>query len=76
MPSECLKWDSGEYLVHHNPMAYYTNLGTDCHNYDVPFGPSPDLSAPFTLVTPNGSTGWSMGRSPKATRSSRAMSRR
>ncbi|MGZ4283289.1 MAG: alkaline phosphatase family protein [Solirubrobacteraceae bacterium] len=53
MPSNCLKTDSGQYLARHNPMAYYTNLGTDCSNYDVPFGSSPDLSAAFTFVTPN-----------------------
>ena len=34
-------------------MAYYTNLGPDCGNYDVPFGSTPDLSAAFTFVTPN-----------------------
>ena len=54
MPSNCLKSDSGEYLIHHNPMPYYTNLGSDCSNFDVPFGPSPDLSASFTFITPNG----------------------
>ena len=54
MPSNCLKSDSGEYLIHHNPMPYYTNLGSDCSSFDVPFGPSPDLSASFTLITPNG----------------------
>jgi hypothetical protein len=54
MPSNCLKSDSGEYLVHHNPMAYYTNLGSDCGSFDVPFGASPDLSAAFTFITPNG----------------------
>jgi Phosphoesterase family/Calcineurin-like phosphoesterase len=54
MPSNCSKADSGEYVVHHNPMAYYTNLGSDCSGFDVPFGASPDLSAAFTFVTPNG----------------------
>ena len=34
-------------------MAYYTNLGSDCANFDVPFGASPDLSAAFTFITPN-----------------------
>ena len=53
MPSNCFAADSGEYLTRHNPMAYYTNLGTDCSNYDVPFGSSPDLSAAFTFITPN-----------------------
>jgi hypothetical protein len=53
MPSNCLKSDSGQYVVHHNPMAYYTNLGSDCSKFDVPFGSSPDLSAAFTFITPN-----------------------
>ncbi|MBV9003972.1 MAG: metallophosphoesterase [Solirubrobacterales bacterium] len=34
-------------------MAYYTNLGPDCSNFDVPLGSTPDLSAAFTLITPN-----------------------
>ena len=53
MPSNCRKSDSGQYVLHHNPMAYYTNLGTDCSKFDVPFGASPDLSAAFTFITPN-----------------------
>jgi hypothetical protein len=53
MPSNCAQSSSGEYAVKHNPEAYYTNLGTDCGNYDVPLGSTPDLSAKFTFVTPN-----------------------
>jgi hypothetical protein len=53
MPSNCDQSDSGEYAVRHNPEAYYTNLGTDCANYDVPLGATPDISARFTFVTPN-----------------------
>jgi hypothetical protein len=53
MPSNCTRSDSGNYVVHHNPMAYYTGLAPDCGNYDVPFGSTPDLSAAFTFVTPN-----------------------
>ena len=53
MPSNCRKSDSGQYVLHHNPMAYYTNLGSDCSKFDVPFGASPDLSAAFTFITPN-----------------------
>ena len=53
MPSSCAKGNSGEYAVRHNPETYYTNLGSDCSNYDVPFGSAPDLSARFTFVTPN-----------------------
>ena len=53
MPSRCAKGDSGDYAVRHNPETYYTNLGSDCGKYDVPFGSAPDLSARFTFVTPN-----------------------
>jgi hypothetical protein len=56
MPSNCpqdIQDESGEYAVRHNPMAYYTNLGSDCAMFDVPLGSSPDLSAKFTFVTPN-----------------------
>jgi phosphatidylinositol-3-phosphatase len=53
MPSNCAMDDSGEYAVRHNPETYYTNLGSECSSYDVPFGATPDLSARFTLVTPN-----------------------
>jgi phosphatidylinositol-3-phosphatase len=58
MPSNCYTSDfidasGGKYSAHHNPMPYYTNLGTDCANYDVPLGSTPDVSAKFTLVTPN-----------------------
>jgi hypothetical protein len=53
MPSSCLQSDAGEYAVRHNPEAYYVNLGTDCSNFDVPSGSTPDLSARFTFITPN-----------------------
>jgi phosphatidylinositol-3-phosphatase len=53
MPSNCAMGNSGEYAVRHNPETYYTNLGSDCSAYDVPFGATPDLSARFTFVTPN-----------------------
>lgn len=53
MPFNCYTSDSGTYLAHHNPMPYYTNLGTDCANYDIPLGAMPDVSAAFTFVTPN-----------------------
>ena len=53
MPSSCSTGNAGEYAVRHNPETYYTNLGTDCANYDVPLGPVPDVSARFTFVTPN-----------------------
>jgi phosphatidylinositol-3-phosphatase len=53
MPSHCDKSDATPYAVRHNPEAYYTNLGTDCQNYDVPLGSTPDISAKFTFITPN-----------------------
>lgn len=58
MPSNCYKSDfidgsGGKYSAHHNPMAYYTNLGTDCANYDIPLSTTPDFSSKFTFVVPN-----------------------
>jgi hypothetical protein len=53
MPSSCDQTDASPYAPRHNPEAYYTNLGSDCANYDVPLGASPDVSARFTFVTPN-----------------------
>jgi chitodextrinase len=53
MTSNCQQADAGNYVVHHNPEAYYTNVLTDCANYDVPLGSTPDLSAKFTFVKPN-----------------------
>jgi hypothetical protein len=53
MPSNCRRTDAGNYAVRHNPQAYYTNLGSDCAQYNVPLTDPPDLSARFTFVTPN-----------------------
>jgi hypothetical protein len=53
MPSNCGRTDAGNYAVRHNPQAYYTNLGSDCTQYNVPLTDPPDLSARFTFVTPN-----------------------
>jgi phosphatidylinositol-3-phosphatase len=53
MPTNCLLTSSGDYAVRHNPMTYYTNVATDCARFDVPLGPTPDISAAFTFVTPN-----------------------
>jgi phosphatidylinositol-3-phosphatase len=52
MPSSCDRSDSTPYAVRHNPQVYYTNLGS-CAAFDVPFGSRPDLSAEFTLITPD-----------------------
>jgi phosphatidylinositol-3-phosphatase len=53
MPANCRQTDSGNYAVRHNPQAYYTNLGGDCAQYNVPLADPPDISARFTFVTPN-----------------------
>jgi hypothetical protein len=53
MPSNCAGSNSGGYAVRHDPEAYYTNLGTECSAYDVPFSSAPDVTARFTFVTPN-----------------------
>jgi hypothetical protein len=53
MPANCGQTDSGNYAVRHNPHAYYTNLGGDCAQYNVPLANPPDVSARFTFVTPN-----------------------
>jgi hypothetical protein len=53
MPSNCLKTDSGQYAVRHNPHAYYINLDDDCSKYNIPLADPADLSARFTFITPN-----------------------
>ena len=52
MPSNCDAGNTSTYAVRHNPATYYTNL-SDCAQRDVPLGPTPNLSAKFTFVTPN-----------------------
>lgn len=53
MPANCTKYSRGEYAVRHNPAAYYTDIRTQCAVQDVPLGAAPDISAPFTFITPN-----------------------
>jgi len=53
MPVPCDRAPSGEYAVKHDPAAYYTNLGPSCAAQDVPLGPTPDVTARFTLITPD-----------------------
>jgi hypothetical protein len=53
MPENCSLTDSGDYVVHHNPAAYYTTIRSDCQSQDVPLASSPDISAPFTFITPD-----------------------
>jgi hypothetical protein len=53
MPSNCYLANSGLYTARHNPAAYYVGIRTDCALQDVPLGDTPDVSAPFTFITPN-----------------------
>src|SRR5262249_34829690 len=63
MPSNCYLHDSSDYVVHHNPDAYYTPIRSDCNVNDVPLGTSSsgnlvsDVNAgalhAFSFVTPN-----------------------
>ena len=53
MPVNCYQTNSGLYAARHNPAAYFVDVGADCLVQDVPLGPSPDLSARFTFITPN-----------------------
>jgi len=53
MPSNCFLSNSDDYVVRHNPAAYYTPIRTDCQTQDVPLGTEPDISARFTFITPN-----------------------
>jgi phosphatidylinositol-3-phosphatase len=53
MPSPCKRQNSGAYVAHHNPAAYYTRLRRSCAARDVPLANPPDLSARFTFITPN-----------------------
>lgn len=53
MPSNCQRTSSGSYVVHHNPATYYTNVAAQCASQDVTLTTPPDLSAPFTFITPN-----------------------
>ena len=54
MPAGCSTFDSGDYAVRHNPALYYTGLQSSCSSRDVPLGTTPNLSAKFTFITPNG----------------------
>lgn len=53
MPSNCYLTNSGTYIVHRNPAAYYTNVRAACQSQDVPLPSSPSFSASYTFVTPN-----------------------
>jgi hypothetical protein len=55
MPSPCLPNNSGDYVVRHNPAAFFTNLlPEDCPRFDIPFPALiPAELADLTFVTPN-----------------------
>jgi phosphatidylinositol-3-phosphatase len=63
MPSNCDKTTASPYAVKHNPAPYYTQIASQCAQWDVPFGTTssgPFLSAvrsgslpAFSFVTPN-----------------------
>ena len=52
MPSSCDKVTSGQYAARHNPAVYYTNLPS-CSRNDVALTTSLNLSAAFTMISPN-----------------------
>jgi len=52
MPAPCDKVTSGQYAARHNPAVYYTNLPSCVHN-DVALTTPLNLSAAFTMITPN-----------------------
>ncbi|HET9078312.1 MAG TPA: alkaline phosphatase family protein [Acidimicrobiales bacterium] len=53
MPTNCDRTTGGRYAARHNPAVYYTNIAAACAAQDVPLGPVPDLSARFTIITPD-----------------------
>jgi hypothetical protein len=52
MPSACDRVTSGTYAARHNPAVYYTNLPS-CRRNDVSLSGPLNLSAAFTMITPN-----------------------
>ncbi len=52
MPSACDRVTSGTYAARHNPAVYFTNLA-DCPRNDVALSYPLNLSAAFTMITPN-----------------------
>lgn len=41
------------FAVHHTPAPYYTRIAAQCQTNDIPMPATPDLSAAFTLLSPN-----------------------
>ena len=54
MPSNCDQTDAGNYVVKHNPEAYYTPINALCQLQDVPLtSMNPNSLPAFSFVTPN-----------------------
>lgn len=53
MPGPCARHDSGGYAARHLTALYYTNLRSLCPTHVLPLPASPNLSARFTMITPN-----------------------
>src|SRR6476620_5402523 len=54
MPASCKRSGSREDFARHNPALYYVRLAQSCPKLDVALGQTPDLSARFTFISPNG----------------------
>lgn len=53
-PSNCYLKGSGDFVINHAPLQYYTRIrNTLCQTQAVPLGSTPDLRAKFTLIVPN-----------------------
>jgi phosphatidylinositol-3-phosphatase len=63
MPSDCVRSDSGPYVVKHDPETYYVDVGSACRTQDVPLGTTTrgalvhaletETLPAFSFVTPN-----------------------
>lgn len=55
MPQPCYEKNDSPYVPRHNPQLYYQDQHASCANNNLPLDPSkvPNLSASFTVVTPN-----------------------
>lgn len=53
MTRNCQMVGEGEYAVGHAPSLYFPAAATACTTQNVPMTNTPDLSARFTLLTPN-----------------------
>jgi phosphatidylinositol-3-phosphatase len=53
-PSNCFTGSTAfNFTVNHTPAPYYTRLAAQCATNDIPMPATPDLSAAFTLLSPN-----------------------